>query len=158
METPNYERRYGSKYDSKLNTTQIAKAFRADVKAAQKSGDLPKRLKLSVRTQYYAGGSSIRVGIKDMPCGARSTRAAVIANRLEDMLKAYNHNGSDSRFDHFDVNFYGSVQIDCNFGSDEEEQIDWQVARDEAAAAPPAEPAPVATSAHEGFLAMIGAA
>ena len=41
-----YERSYGKKYDKSLNTTQIAKAFREDVKAAKKIGELPKSLKL----------------------------------------------------------------------------------------------------------------
>lgn len=50
----------GSKYDKTRTTTQEAACFRADVKQAIKEGVLPKGLKLSVKTDYFSGGSAIR--------------------------------------------------------------------------------------------------
>lgn len=55
---------YGAKFDRSLDTAEIAKRFRTDVKVAQKAGQLPAELKLSVRTERFAGGSAIRVTIK----------------------------------------------------------------------------------------------
>jgi len=59
-----YERQYGARYDRTLTTTEIAKRFREDVKAAQAAGDLPLGLKVSVTTKYFSGGSSIHVVVK----------------------------------------------------------------------------------------------
>jgi hypothetical protein len=126
-----YEKSFGEKYDSKLNTTQIAARFREDVKAAVKSGALPKGLKLSVRSSYYSGGSSIDVAIKEAPvtvlaeprlfdeCAEpnkhsnehmMTLEAEVLQAKIERMLQAYNFDGSDIQTDYFNVNFYGHVR------------------------------------------------
>jgi hypothetical protein len=125
-------RSYGSKYDGKLSTTEIAARVRAEVKAAVKSGELPKG-KYSIRTEYYSMGSSITIsaivpGLKvydvarlladrDDPHAPatlpwRSAEATVLVDKLEAMLAAYNHDGSDSRIDHYDVKFAAHVAID----------------------------------------------
>src|SRR5512146_560522 len=113
---------YGPKYNKDLNTTQIAAHFRADVKAAQKAGTLPRGLKLSVRTSYFSGGSSIHVGIKAVPfqvlsrewefnnfsnpnvfqanCEMYTPAARALIKTLEGMLKAYNFDGSDIQSDY----------------------------------------------------------
>jgi hypothetical protein len=122
----------GSKYDEKLSTTEIAKRFRADVKAALARGELPAGLKLSVATKYYAGGSSIHVEIKVAPGVAvmnperlrldaagepthgvpwMTPEAAALADKLDRMLSAYNYDNSDTMTDYFDVNFYKSVDF-----------------------------------------------
>lgn len=127
------DRHYGSRYDEKLSTTEIARRFREDVKEAKRRGELPKGLKLGVRTKSYSGGSSIRVEIKEAP-GIRilnpehlerelrgepthgipwiHDEAKRLVDRLDGMLRAYNYDGSDSMTDYFDVNFYGSVDFD----------------------------------------------
>lgn len=62
-----YERSYGYKYEQQqgLSTTEIAKLIRRDIKTAQKEGLLPTHWKYSVRTTYFAGGSSIEVRVKN---------------------------------------------------------------------------------------------
>jgi len=116
---------YGPKYDENLSTTEIAKRFRSDVKAALAAGELPKGLKLSVRTDYFSMGSSIDVRIKEVP-GLRvrnperetnqdapwaTPEAWALKERLQGMLDAYNHDGSQPEVDHYDVNFYGHIQF-----------------------------------------------
>jgi len=139
-----YERSYGEKYDANLSTTDIAKRFRADVKDAIKAGKLPKGLKLSVRTSYYAGGSSIRVYVQAAPfrvmnpeaviasierpmayerASRHTAEAMALTSQLEKMLAAYNHDGSEAQVDYFDVNFYGFVDIDHDLEHAEREEI-----------------------------------
>src|SRR5687767_7020547 len=100
---------YGAKYDRDLSTTQIAAKYRQDIKAAIKSGEIPAGLKVSVRTEYFAGGSAIRASItacpafrvvnperviadieqphvyKDRICPLRTTEAESLLKRLESM-------------------------------------------------------------------------
>lgn len=62
-----YERSYGYKYEEQKNltTTEIAKLIRKDIKREIKDGMLPARWKYSVRTRYFAGGSSIDIRVRD---------------------------------------------------------------------------------------------
>ncbi len=134
-----YERSYGAKYDKNLGTKEIAAAFRQDVKTAKAKGELPKDLKLSVTMDRFAGGSSIHVDIKgglgcplfnpewleavaaagndwNRPNSERyNPEAAAIEKKLEGMLQAYNHDGSDSQSDYFDVKLYGHVRFHWEF-------------------------------------------
>ncbi|MDQ6892222.1 MAG: hypothetical protein M3167_06030 [Acidobacteriota bacterium] len=131
-----YERSYGAKYDKSISTTEIAKRFRADVKAALAAGELPKGLKVSIRTSYFSGGSSIDVRIVSAPFSImnkkriehdvrtpnaplsdderplHSERAREVLATLEGMLQAYNHDGSEIQSDYFDVRFYGHVNFE----------------------------------------------
>jgi hypothetical protein len=124
---------YGNKYEATKNmsTTDIAKAFREDVKAAIKAGKLPKGLKLSVRTKYFSGGSSIDVNVTALPANfpmdnpnydpewyapetmndpwSPELRAAMTL--LKSILDAYNYDGSDIMTDYFHVRFYGHVNL-----------------------------------------------
>jgi len=126
---------YGAKYDRNLITTQIAALIRLDVAKATKTGDLPKGLKVSVKTRYYSGGSSIDLTIIALPAemvvinpeyvAARrrglsadlhdapmlSEAVRTLTARLDGMMQAYNYDGSDSRMDHFDVRFYGHCGV-----------------------------------------------
>jgi hypothetical protein len=155
-----YERHYGRRYAEQegLSTTDIAKLIRADVKTAVKAGLLPSRWKYSVRTEYFAGGSSIDVrvrgcddawvecdgfapdsketlpngGVVGRSCGnvwckahndpqyahaatahkVLSDEAFAAKKALKAIHDSYNHDGSDSMVDYFDVNYYGSVDFD----------------------------------------------
>lgn len=123
---------YGAKYERGLSTTEIARRFRADVKAAVAAGTLPRGLKLSVRTDYFSGGSSIDVTIvqapglrilnperleldaTNQPCYGTpwaTAEARALDEALTAMLNAYNFDGSDIQSDYFHVNFYGHVNF-----------------------------------------------
>jgi hypothetical protein len=66
---------YGSKYTGWRSSAEVAKDYRADVKAAIKAGELPPGLKLSVKSNSYTGGQSIDVTVRevgdDFPVGTR---------------------------------------------------------------------------------------
>ena len=124
----------GAKYDRNLSTTEIAKLIRADIKTAIKAGQLPKGIKVGVRSRYFAGGSSIDLTITAFP-GQVLNPASVYANALsvfeersrpyysqavrqalatlDGLMDAYNHDASDSMSDYFDVKFYGHVSVRC---------------------------------------------
>ena len=129
----------GSKYDSKLTTTQISKLVREDIKAAIKSGELSKA-KYSVRTQYYSMGSSIDITVKDVSFNVLneerflsenpgpvkvanssglsrtpkySEAGSQILEKLTSILHAYNRDSSDHMTDYFNVHFSAHVRFDC---------------------------------------------
>jgi len=131
----------GSKYvaTKTMSTTEIAVAFRADVNAAIKAGELPKGLRLSVRTKYFSGGSSITVDITALPSGFRvlsddylrnpircapwqskTEEAKALIAKLEGLLNAYNFDNSDSMTDYFHVRFYGHVNFSRSIMNAEE--------------------------------------
>ena len=128
----------GSKYDSKLTTTQISKLVREDIKAAIKAGELSKA-KYSVRTQYYSMGSSIDITVRNVPfnilneerflsenpgpvnasdCSglSRVPRYSVAGNKILEkltlILHVYNRDSSDSMADIYNVHFSAHVQFD----------------------------------------------
>lgn len=132
------ERVYGAKYDAKLGTKEIAVKVREDIKSAVKSGMLPKG-KYSVRIERYSGGSSINVGFVfedetipvlnpprvkfevehpyDFPGNngeetswLYSTTTRATMRDLEDILEAYNHDGSDPMTDYCDVKFHTHIR------------------------------------------------
>lgn len=132
---------YGEKYDHehRFSTTDIAKLIREDIKVARKVAkmaaapggiavvdpiaDAPAEIKFSVRSQYFAGGSSIDIHVKniarewgfireDRGYGESeypSAALAALAAELKGIMDAYNHDGSDTQADYWDVRFYGSV-------------------------------------------------
>ncbi len=58
---PNYERSYGDEVQQGIDHhSDQPRSSATEVKAAQKAGSLPK-CKVSIRTSYYSGGSSITV-------------------------------------------------------------------------------------------------
>jgi hypothetical protein len=118
------EPRVGHKWTSGYRPLkEIAADIRADIKAAKKTGDLPKDLKVSVRTDTYAGGGAIRVklsgwdservyspegdGYFDMTEEAKNTM-----HQVEAIRRAYNRDASDSMVDYFDVTYYGTTDWD----------------------------------------------
>lgn len=129
------ERVYGAKYDRNITSKDVAARVRADIKAAIQKGDLPTGLKVSVRYASFAGGSSVDARITAWPEGypwlnpewvvfnkqnpqtysekiPRHTKKATrVLEKVEAIRSAYNHDGSDSQTDHFDVKYYGSTEI-----------------------------------------------
>lgn len=130
-------RAYGPKYrnlDRYARATEIAKAVRADVKAAQAAGDLPAGITVSVRASYASMCQSVDLavtaGIDDEflyepqrdQHGTRvyTPAARELRDRLEQIREAYNHDGSDSMTDYYDVRYYGSTEL-----RDERSQAFW---------------------------------
>jgi hypothetical protein len=135
----------GTKYEATqgMDTAEIAGLVRAEVKAAIKAGTLPKGLKVSIRTDKYSMGSSIRIRVVSCPYQVLSTEAleeacgrtpvggvgyvracdtttdeakAVIAT-LTAMGEAYNWSHIDSMSDLYNTRFHLSVEHDgdlCN--------------------------------------------
>ncbi len=120
----------GPKYDKTLSSTEIAVRVRGDIKAAIIAGNLPRGLKVSVRTKYFAGGSSITCEVTAVPVGMRALsveflrdeirsspwarythEAKDVLDKIEALLNAYNFDGSDSQSDYFHVNFYTHVKF-----------------------------------------------
>jgi len=52
--------RIGHKYEGWQDAAVIAKKVRADFKAAQKAGEFPADIKVSVRCHKYSGGQSVK--------------------------------------------------------------------------------------------------
>ena len=126
-----YERTYGSKYDqaSGLGVAGIAKLIRADVKAARKDastviGQAPECIKFGITSESFAGGRAVNIHIKGIPQDwgweTREDRYGYMTEMATDALQAlakalraimdsYNHDGSETQVDYWDVSFYGSV-------------------------------------------------
>lgn len=110
---------YGNRYQRNQDIVKIAKLVRQDIKEAVSNGRLP-NAKYSVRTKRYAGGQSMLVEVLDagLPtwnyidrdCAGNQVRRAV-NDRVENLMAAYNYDGSDSQTDYFHVNFYTHVYI-----------------------------------------------
>jgi hypothetical protein len=133
----------GSKYNGARSTNDIAKAIRADIKAAMKkpatdAWSLPRRLKVSVRLAKFAGGCSINSRITAFPGPAlnpasvvwqkllpneplkysRLTReGARVVAVLDAMMSAYNYDRSDPQSDYFSVRFYGDAEVHHEYGA-----------------------------------------
>ena len=138
----------GNKYEDtkKLNLKEIAKLVRNDIKVAKKQGKLPKEVKVSVRTEYYAGGQSLNLTIKNFPGGFMNPKfvkemaenphryygeySPRYRQEVSDAIKllyrtvgAYNFNNSDTMTDYFHVRFYSNVEVDYSATQREEEEI-----------------------------------
>lgn len=133
----------GAKYDPARSTNDIAKAIRADIKAAmgKPAADpwaLPKGLKVSVRLDKFAGGCSINARITAFP-GALLNPAAVVAQKLlpneplrysrltkegdrvvavlDGLMADYNFDKSDPQSDYFHVRFYGDAGVHHDYAA-----------------------------------------
>lgn len=139
MYQPDYTIHYGNKYKAGMDIADIAKAVRADIKAAQKAKQLPKEMKTSVRISRFAGGQSLDVKVQRFPyeCYTEEYKKAELAGEncyamfdnerahtkeyknamkvLKAIVGAYNYDGSDTMVDYFNVNFYGNVDFDYTF-------------------------------------------
>jgi hypothetical protein len=120
-----------------MTTTEIAKLVRDGIKQLKKAGELPAGLKVSVKTDYFSGGSAIRVAIKACPGGAinpefeaayaarpnaplfelppRYTPACQHAiDALRAVLDSFNRDSSDPMSDYFNRRFWGDVVVDVD--------------------------------------------
>ncbi|MBG6179974.1 hypothetical protein IWX62_001166 [Arthrobacter sp. CAN_A1] len=116
----------GSKYNGWCPITEIAKDTRSDFKAAQKVGYLPATASFSVRSDKFAGGQALRVGIKGVPRADRMTpegedrygdyeereEAKELKRRDEEIATAWNRSDIDSQSDYINSNYYTSVQYE----------------------------------------------
>lgn len=119
---------------------KIAAKIRTQIKTAIQDGTLPTGLKTSVRYKRYSGGSSIDITVTAWPSEAilefadtprwpggecfeqildgrkifyrNEPCVRAVLDWLNDLLASYNHDGSDSMSDYFDVKFYGNACID----------------------------------------------
>ncbi|MGX1886305.1 hypothetical protein [Streptomyces sp. NPDC055287] len=89
---------------------------------------MPKQIKVSVRTDYFSGGSSIDVRVYNLPekgwghiqetdmwgvpRWVPGPELNAILTALKEIHGAYNFDGSDSMVDYFHVNYYGQVEVD----------------------------------------------
>ncbi|MFJ1757588.1 hypothetical protein [Kitasatospora sp. NPDC088134] len=141
---------YGPKYNSRLSTTEIAALVRQDIKLIRKLaakagpddgpgsvklpnpiGDTPAEVKFSVRSEYFSGGSAIRMTVKNVdPAWAWTAKEVhgyprrvateamdALAAQLRALADAYNFDGSDISADYFHVNFYLSLDVEAADGS-----------------------------------------
>ena len=128
----------GNKYEATRNLTvkEIAKLIRKDVKENIQSGLLPK-IKVSVTTESFAGGSVINLRVKkapfnpfnedyvkshiENPYGTRhgierfTQEAKDVLHKLEDIVNQYNYDNSDLMTDYFERGFYESIEYDYEF-------------------------------------------
>jgi hypothetical protein len=135
-----YENVYGSKYDQSLDTVEIAKRIRQEVKDAVSNGTLPSDADISVTSQRFAGGSAIDIRVSNWPeatvpqddsrcehlphcrdgyhdhrCPGSShpsDEATRVRSLLQSIHDSYNYDGSEAMTDYFSVNYYGGVTID----------------------------------------------
>jgi hypothetical protein len=127
------QRTEGSKYTGFRPATEIAKDIRKDIKEAIRLHELPSDLKVSVRSNYYAGGQSIDLtwssskGTHEIVCGGHrdtpwsdcvdncrhdyamvglSTLGREVEQTLHEIANAYNYDNSDAVVDYFDTLYY----------------------------------------------------
>ena len=142
------ERTFGNNYNKDLSTKEIAALVRKALKA-QMPG-----YKFSTRYESFSGGTSIDVMLKAAPhkilnarwteidrinkgpeasvsladeqrtisrYNERTNEAVGIAKGI---LNSYNHDGSESQSDYFDVKFYGFAGVDGQTDTEEREAIE----------------------------------
>lgn len=124
----------GSRYSRDLTITDIAKAVRADIKAAIAANRLPKGLKVSVTSERYSMGQSLNVIVTAAPLMVRnparvrweaenrhgcvfdappeaqdlhSPEGKHILDTLKSIMDQYNYDRSESLTDYYDRNFNG---------------------------------------------------
>ncbi len=136
-----YERTYGKKHDRNLGVKEIAKMMRQEIKNSINAGTIPKGTKVSVRIERYSMGQSIDINLTEFPIQflniwrvkflqdhphiclsdipeshpAREMYTPIASKTLAELKRIHslwNHDGSDSMTDYFDVNYYG----DATFG------------------------------------------
>lgn len=146
----------GVKFERSLSVVEIARRVRREVRDAVKRGALPSGLVVSVRSSAYSMGQSVTVAVRhfagpvlnparvfadELRCyeyrarGLYSAELIAVTDALEGMLAAYNRDASDLQTDHWDVHFYGSVDVRVDATSERaallrsEAFVDLQVAK-----------------------------
>jgi len=125
------EKHSGSKFVAGMDVAQVAKAIRADFKAAVKAHTLPADFKASVKISRFAGGCALDVFIQggttgcfnpeywknlnkfgaERPSRFTADGSALLA-AVEAICKAYQRYESDAMSDYHNTNFYLNVQYD----------------------------------------------
>jgi hypothetical protein len=137
---------YGSRYDEAKNVGEIPALIRKEIKFAVSRGELP-RGKYSVRKRRSTHSWAIDVTIADLgialhnpkrlaadphtylpeyTCPRYTPEAKAVISAVEAIVASFNHDGSDSQSDYFDVRFYGSIDFDH----------EWEAARKEVESRP----------------------
>lgn len=112
----------GEKWSSatnKLSTTEIAKLVRQDVSKVFNKKD---GWKISITSEYFAGGSAINLRVKESPIllekydedlgyKVLNQEGKRIYKELKKLVDAYNFDGSDTQSDYFHRNYYSHVSI-----------------------------------------------
>lgn len=125
-----YERSYGRNYDGDRDVKDDAKLIRKEIKDLQRRDGagpdgLPADLKVGVRIRRFSGGQSIDITVRECsfvierPKSTGPERlerytdeAQRVVKILNGILASYNHDGSDTMSDYFDVKFYGHATFD----------------------------------------------
>ena len=109
----------GSKYIGRRPNKVVAQDIRADLKAAQASGELPADLKFSVKMGSGGGSIKVRVaGVKnirvrdDLGRDVTTPEAKAIYDKVDRITNAYNRDNSDIMTDYFDTDYYGFVNLE----------------------------------------------
>lgn len=135
----------GTKYEKGMDTAEVAKRVREDIKRSQKAGLLPASMKVSVRISRFSGGSSLDISIKSAPIqihasdyiahhvetkGMRhwadhryTTRALALLAKVEDIARAYQRQDVDSQTDYNNSNFYLHVGFDSELKREDREVL-----------------------------------
>jgi len=106
---------------------KLGQAVPGEVAAFDPIGDAPAEIKVSIRTEYYSGGGAIRVMIKNVPqdwgwtdeidrhnYSFKQATPAMEAfiGAVQEIHRAYNYDNSDAMTDHFDRNYWGTVDTE----------------------------------------------
>lgn len=121
-----YQHRTGSKYAGYRDVAEIARDVRVDLKAAQKAGYLPADVKISVRSEKFSMGQTMRLEVKglgdedlyqpksdlDMSWERRNTAyAREVRDRVEAIAKAYDQTDSESQTDYHHGTYFCFVEL-----------------------------------------------
>ena len=117
------EPRIGEKFTGWIDAVAAAKKIRADIKTAKQHGVIPNDVKVSVRSDRFAGGQSVDVRLSGWNPEAvwyedeihgylKTTAAKQVEIAVEAIRSAYNRDASDSMVDYFDVTYYGVTEWD----------------------------------------------
>jgi Arc/MetJ-type ribon-helix-helix transcriptional regulator len=106
----------GPKYQGYRKVTVVAQDVRRDLKDAVANGELPQGLKFSVKSDSR-GTNAVRVRVSGTPRtrdenGRLTGEAKAIYEKVDSIVNAYNRDNSDIMTDYFDVDYYGTVQLD----------------------------------------------
>ena len=106
----------GEKYIGRRPVKEVAVDIRRDIKDAVSSGELPTGLKFSVKSDTR-GTSAVRVRVSGTgrtrdESGRLTGEAKAVYEKVDSIVNAYNRDNSDMMTDYFDVDYYGTVQLD----------------------------------------------
>ena len=122
---------YGEAYDPDLTTKEIAAKIRSILRKLAKTSHSPLAgAKVSVTSEYFSGGSAVRVKL-GLPFRVNATEeerqdraragemgyayltpaASAAKKEAEKVHDSFNYDGSNSMIDYFHVNYYGHVDV-----------------------------------------------